>query len=140
VRAQKLRVRVVTAPFAQPLGCRSAVDVWRRQLRWARLRRVTFKRFFVPEIFVGAVPPLAFAVLAAVLAGWPVLETVMPFVLIWYAAEALLAYAAGWPFSLRMALLCMLRDILLPLLWIAAWSGDEFEWRGNAMTVAVGTT
>jgi len=34
----------------------------------------------------------------------------------------------------------MLRDALLPLLWIAAWTGDEFEWRGKAMTVAVGTT
>ncbi len=39
VRAQRLRVRLVTAPFAQPLGCRSVFDVWRRQLRWARLRR-----------------------------------------------------------------------------------------------------
>lgn len=140
VRAQKLRVRLVTAPFAQPLGRRGAADVWRRQLRWARLRRATFKWFFVPEIFVGAIPPLAFAIVAAVLAGWPVLQTAALLAFIWYAFEALLAYVAGWPFSLRMGLLCMLRDILLPLLWIAAWSGDKFEWRGNAMTVAVGPT
>lgn len=140
VRAQGLRVRLVNAPFTQPLGRRDAIDVWRRQLRWARLRRATFKRFFVPEIFVGAIPPLAFAALAAALAGWPVLGTVAPLVVVWYAFEALLAYAAGWPFSLRMFVLCMLRDALLPLLWIAAWTGDEFEWRGNAMTVTVGTT
>lgn len=140
VRAQGLRVRLVTAPFAQPLGHRSAADVWRRQLRWARLRRATFKWFFVLEILVGAVPPLAFASLAAVLAGWPVAGTVAPLIVVWYAVEALLAYAAGWPFSLRMLAHCMLRDAVLPLLWIVAWTGDEFEWRGNAMTVAVGTS
>ncbi len=140
VRAQRLRVRLVTAPFAQPLGCRGAFDVWRRQMRWARLRRATFKWFFIPEIFVGVVPPLTFGALAAALAGWPVLDVVASLVVVWYGFEALLAYAAGWPFSLRMLFLCMLRDILLPLLWIAAWTGNKFEWRGNAMTVAVGTT
>lgn len=140
VRAQGLRVRLVTAPFAQPLGRRNAADVWHRQLRWARLRRATFKWFFVPEIFVGAVPPLVFATLAAVLAGWPVMATVVPLIVVWYGLEALLAYAAGWPLSLRMIVLCMLRDTLLPLLWVAAWTGDKFEWRGNAMSVAVGTT
>ena len=140
VRAQRLRVRLVTAPFAQPLGCRGVFDVWRRQLRWARLRRATFKWFFAPEIFVGVVPPLAFGAVAADLAGWPVLGTVAPLFVVWYAFEALLAYAAEWPLSLRMLFLCMLRDVLLPVLWVAAWTGDEFEWRGNAMTVAVGTT
>lgn len=140
VRARGLRVRLVTAPFAQPLGRRSAPDVWRRQLRWARLRRATFPWFFVPEIFVGVVPPLAFAALATTLAGWCVLGTMAPLIVVWYALEALLAHSAGWPISLRLLVLCMLRDILLPLLWFAAWTGDEFEWRGNAMTVAVGTT
>jgi hypothetical protein len=30
----------------------------------------------------------------------------------------------------------MARDALLPLLWLSAWTGDDFEWRGNAMTLA----
>ncbi len=130
-------MRLVTAPFAQPLGSRSFSDVWRRQLRWARLRRQTFKWAFVPEILVGAVPPLAFAGVAAALAGWPVIPMLVALAVGWYAIEALLAYAAGWPFSLRIAALCLLRDVMLPCLWIAAWTGDEFEWRGNPMTVAV---
>src|SRR5271166_2400326 len=33
VRKQGLRVRIVDRPFEQPLGRRSAADVWRRQLR-----------------------------------------------------------------------------------------------------------
>ena len=140
VRTQGLRVRLVMAPFAQPLGRRGAIDVWLRQLRWARLRRATFKWFFVPEIFVGAVPPVAFATLAAALAGWPIIGPLTLLIVLWYAVEALLACAAGWPFSLRIFVVCMLRDILLPLLWIAAWTGNKFEWRGNAMTVAVGAT
>jgi len=69
-------------------------------------------------------------------AGWPVLGAMPPLAVAWYAAEALLAYAAGWPFSLRSIATWMLRDALLPTLWIAAWIGSDFEWRGNAMTIA----
>ena len=44
------RVHLVAAPFEQPLGRRTASEVWSRQIRWARLRRVTFPLFFAPEI------------------------------------------------------------------------------------------
>jgi ceramide glucosyltransferase len=64
-------------------------------------------------------------------AGWPVLGAMPPLAVAWYAAEALLAYAAGWPFSLRSIATWMLRTR-----WIAAWIGSDFEWRGNAMTIA----
>jgi ceramide glucosyltransferase len=30
----------------------------------------------------------------------------------------------------------LLRDALLPVLWVAAWVGDEFEWRGTEMSLA----
>jgi ceramide glucosyltransferase len=39
VRDLGLRVRLVDAPFEQPLGYRSAGEVWARQLRWAKLRQ-----------------------------------------------------------------------------------------------------
>lgn len=135
VRKLGLRVRVVTDPFVQPLGRRSAVDIWRRQVRWARLRRDTFKAFFLPELLAGAVPPLALGAVAASAAGWSLAETILPLAAAWYAAEALLAATAGWQLSLRSIAVWMLRDALLPVLWIAAW-GSGFEWRGNAMTVA----
>ena len=54
----------------------------------------------------------------------------------WYAAEAALAYAAGWQLSWRSVAMWMVRDALLPVLWIAAWVRDDFVWRGNAMSVA----
>jgi ceramide glucosyltransferase len=139
VRAAGLRVRLVAEPFMQPLGYRSAAEVWRRQVRWARLRRRTFKWFFAPEILVGGVPPLAAATAMAAALGWPILATVGPLAVVWYSAEVLLATLAGWPMSLRSVAMCLLRDALLPVLWVAAWLGDEFEWRGNAMTVAEAT-
>jgi ceramide glucosyltransferase len=37
VRAAGLTVRLVDRPFEQPLGYRTALEVWRRQSRWARL-------------------------------------------------------------------------------------------------------
>ena len=54
-----LRVRVVNRPFPQPLGHRTATEVWGRRLRWARLRRDTFRAYFVPEVAAGGLPPLA---------------------------------------------------------------------------------
>ena len=138
IRALGLRVRLVAQPFMQPLGNRSSAEVWRRQLRWARLRRTTFKLFFIPELFAGIIPPPTVAV--TVVAGWSIVATVFPLVAAWYAAEAFLAYRAGWQLSRRSIPVWMLRDALLPALWISAWVGNEFEWRGNPMSVAVATT
>lgn len=136
VRGLGLRVRLVSSPFTQPLGYRSASEVWNRQLRWARLRRKTFPWFFVPEILVGALPPVATASAVAMAQGWPIVGTAALLLFIWYAAEACLARYAGWHFSLRSVAICILRDTLLPVLWICAWAGNDFKWRGNLITMA----
>lgn len=52
-------VKVVREPFGQPLGHRSFADVWRRQLRWAQLRRSSFPWAYSAEILTGVVPPAA---------------------------------------------------------------------------------
>jgi ceramide glucosyltransferase len=137
IRGLGLRVRLVARPFMQPLGSRSSAEVWRRQLRWARLRRSTFKLFFIPELLAGIIAPLVVAAAVTLAAGWSMAVTVLPLVAAWYAAEAVLAYRAGWQLSRWSILVWMLRDALLPALWIAAWAGNEFEWRGNPMSVAV---
>ena len=69
-------------------------------------------------------------------AGWPILDTILPLAVGWYAAEAALACTAGWRFSWLSIIVWIVRDALLLPLWVAAWVGDGFEWRGNAMTVA----
>jgi ceramide glucosyltransferase len=30
----------------------------------------------------------------------------------------------------------MMRDLLLPVIWLEGWIGDTFVWRGNDMSVA----
>jgi ceramide glucosyltransferase len=136
VSKQGLRVRLVNRPFGQPLGRRTAAEVWRRQLRWARLRRDTFKLYFVVEIFAGGIPPLLAGAAYAAAMDWPVISVVATSAFAWYLAEAVLAHAANWHLSFRSVALCILRDLLLPALWFAAWIGNEFVWRGTAMRVA----
>jgi len=136
VGRQGLRVRLVARPFGQPLGRRTLAEVWQRQIRWARLRRDTFKLFFAVEIFAGAIPSLLAAMLVATAMDWPVLGISAALACLWYLLEMALAHVAGWHLSWRSVPLCVLRDLLLPVLWLAAWIGNEFEWRGNAMRVA----
>ncbi|HVY20545.1 MAG TPA: glycosyltransferase [Bauldia sp.] len=126
------RVRLVRNPWPQPLGYRSVQEIWKRQLRWARLRRATFAPLYALELVSGGFLPL---VMAAVLIAfgpptWPGL--VMLFIA-WYAAELLLASRMGWPISPRIALMMFVRDLALPALWVAGWTGNTFVWRGNAM-------
>ena len=135
VRKNDLRVRVVDRPFSQPLGHRTAAEVWRRQLRWARLRRDTFRFYFVPEIAAGGIPPLAACSIVVASTDWPVAGALTAFGAIWYSAEAALAYAAGWHLTWRSPFLWMLRDALLPILWSASWLRNGFVWRDHPMRV-----
>jgi ceramide glucosyltransferase len=135
VRRQGLRVRVVNRPFAQPLGQRTVTEVWRRQIRWARLRRDTFLPFFLPELFAGSVPPFAAWTLLATANDWPLLLALPAFLALWYGAEASLAAAAGWQLSRRSPLAWMMRDALLPVLWCTSWLGNGFVWRDHAMRI-----
>jgi ceramide glucosyltransferase len=136
VRAAGLRVRLVDGPFEQPLGRRTLKEVWRRQTRWARLRRAGFPLFFVPEILGGAVLPLAAASYAAHGAGLSVAGTVIALALAWYGLEVALAWAVRWHLTPLFPLYAILRDLLLPGPWIDGWIGTDFVWRGNAMSVA----
>jgi ceramide glucosyltransferase len=135
VRGAGLKVRLVHEPFPQPLGEREIRAVWKRQLRWARLRRASFPLYFAPEILTGAALPTG---AMATLAATGMLPAVAPLIYLsaWYAAELLLSRAFGWPSGLRTVPAMILRDLLLPVLFVAAWFGSGFEWRGNAMTVA----
>ena len=135
VRDAGLRVHLVDAPFEQPLGFRRFAEVWSRQRRWATLRRKTFPVMYLPEILTGALFPLLAGVFAARLAGWPGMVAVVLLGAIWFGAEAILARVAGWYAAPRMLLACMLRDVLLPVLWVEAWRRHDFTWRGNAMDI-----
>jgi ceramide glucosyltransferase len=130
-----LKVHLVRKPFPQPLGLRSFAQVWQRQVRWARLRRASFKAYFIPELFTGGLFPLAAAGLIATAAGLSA-DAVIAAGIVWYGAEIMLARSIGWPSSPRSVLACILRDLLLPVLWVSAWAGSSFFWRGNQMAIS----
>jgi ceramide glucosyltransferase len=135
VRALGREVHLVDAPFAQPLGRRRFVEVWRRQTRWARLRHASFPLMFYPEILSGALPPaIALAFMAAAL-DWPITASLGAFAALWYGAEVALAAAAGWDRPALYVIFGALRDLLLPAVWLYGLLGTEFVWRGNAMSV-----
>jgi ceramide glucosyltransferase len=129
------KVHLVSSPFDQPLGRRTRHDVWSRQARWSRLRRVTFPMFFAPEVLLGALPPLVFAVAAAVLAGVNVPAVAAAVVAAIYLPELALGLAKGWRVSLISLPAILVRDIMLPLVWIRSWGNGAFVWRGNTMMI-----
>lgn len=132
VRAAGLNVRLTPQPFAQPIGQRSFAEVWGRQLRWARVRRLGFPALFVPEVLTGAVAPMA-ALTAVVAAGAAPLASLPAYALVWYGTEAALARGAGWPMGPRDLAAALLRDLMVPAVWTWAWAGRDFVWRGNTM-------
>ena len=135
VRGAGLKVRLVDRPLAQPLGRRSAAEVWNRQLRWARLRRASFLLYFLPEIFTGGILPMIGVAFLANAFGLPVTLCVAGFTALWYGAEMALAAAAGWHVSPLSPLYGLIRDLLLPALFVSALRGNDFVWRGNEMQV-----
>ena len=134
VRAQGKVVRLPAKFFAQPIGERQRAVVWSRQVRWAKVRRLGFLALFLPELLAGAALPFL-AVLALVGMGAP-LWWLPVFLALWYGPEYLLAVAGNWPRTPADLAAWITRDALLPALWFAAWKGNSFEWRGNAMSAA----
>jgi ceramide glucosyltransferase len=135
VRAAGRRVHLVRRPFEQPLGRRSRDDVVLRQFRWARLRRVTFLPFYLPEILIAPLVPAALATYAAptfgVGAGWGALIVLG----IWYGAEIVLARSVGWFLSWRTPLAFLARDLVFPAIWLSAFIVRKVNWRGNQMKI-----
>jgi ceramide glucosyltransferase len=131
VRAMGLSAHLTDRPFAQPLGPRSARQVWDRQARWAWLRRMTFPYLFLLEILTTSLVPLTAAALASEFLHVPMLAAVMATAVCWYGAEVVLARGAGWHLSWRSPIAALVRDLMLPALWVHAWAGSSFTWRGN---------
>jgi len=139
VRGAGLHVHLVDRAVEQPLGTRRLNEVWARQLRWARLRRVSFPWLFLPELLVGCVFPAAALGIAVSEDGLVLSEVaILALLLVWLAAESVLAAVLNWHFTARTALAVILRDLLLPVLWTAAWLGNDYVWRGNRVAASPG--
>lgn len=130
VRKSGLKVRLASPPFMQPLGWRSWKEVWGRHLRWARLRRMTFGIFFSPEILAGALLPTLAAVSFAMSRDISPDIVASAYLVAWYGSEYALATVAGWPATVRSVVSFVARDLMLPVLWVAALFGERVAWNG----------
>lgn len=136
VRGLGRAIDVMGSPFEQPLARRGGREVWARQLRWARLRRITFPLLYLPELLTGCFFPLVAGAYAAAVLGENVGLVCLLLLAIWFGAEAALARCAAWHLSWRMPPAMLIRDLMLPPLWVAAWLSDEVKWRGSTVSEA----
>ena len=120
VRGAGLKVRLLDRPVAQPLGRRSAAEVWNRQVRWARLRRASFIFYFLPEVLSGGLLPIIAATFVAHAIGLPSITSAVAFAALWYGGEMLLAAAGDWHVPALYPLYGLMRDCLLPVLFFKA--------------------
>lgn len=84
----------------------------------------------MPGLALAGAAALADLSLAEGLAG------IAAFAGLWYAAEMRLLSRAGWPCGRADLLAPVLRDLLLPALWVATWLGRDIEWQGRAVAGA----
>jgi ceramide glucosyltransferase len=138
VRAAGLKVRLVDMPFCQPLGARTAGEVYSRHVRWARLRRATFPAFFAPESMSGSFIAVLCGAYAANHFGGNVAVTACAILATLYGGEMVLASICGWALNWRTPFALLMRDALLPVMFVDACLFDNFVWHGNEMTVRDG--
>lgn len=136
VRATGLKVRLAEPSFVQPIGARTVQEVFARQARWAQLRRLSFPKFFAPEIFTGCVLPITAGAGAMVLMGGPAAALAAGLACTWIGAEYLLARVAGWHFSWRTPAALLMRDLLIPVVWIKGCVAGGYEWQGKRIITA----
>jgi ceramide glucosyltransferase len=138
MRGIGLRAKLAPQPVGQAIGRRRFAAVWRRQLRWARLRRAGLPIVYPMEIFIGAFVPFLCATLLVVVGRMPVWG-LLAYIAAWYGLEYLFTRAGRFAFTPRMPLAWFSRDMLLPVLWISGLLGNSFTWRGKPLNVATTT-
>jgi ceramide glucosyltransferase len=132
VRARGCKVSLVRSPFPQPIYRRTFNEVWQRQVRWARVRRAGFPALFALEIVSGGFLPLAATAVLAALGAVPMLA--IPAALaVWYGLEWAVATRAHWPTTVIQVPVWILRDMLIPAVWLASYGSRGFVWRGTRM-------
>ncbi len=140
VRTLGLRVRLAAPAFTQPIGRRKGRDVLARQQRWAQLRRISFPAFFSLEILSGCLPLLLAAAGAADLVGLSAAEGAFVLGLVWMVTEAWLAFALGWHLTWMSPLAWLVRDALIPYIWLRGWLQTGYEWGGAKVLHGRGKT
>lgn len=132
VRRAGREIVILAMPLVQPLGVRTADDVLGRQVRWARLRRLSYLPTFVAEFLAGNVFPAIATILLAHDLGMSIAGALGAEMAFWYGTELLFLAWSRWPVSVFTLPASIVRDICLPVIWLLAWRrGGSYAWRGK---------
>lgn len=136
VRARGERIAIAAPPPPQLLGRKTWRQVWSRHLRWARLRRASFPLYFAPEILAGGLPPLLAVLALGTQTGISLPGLTIVWLILWYGPELFLTARADWPLNARTPLTMLLRDAMLPALYVGALLSRTVQWHGKPIEAA----
>jgi ceramide glucosyltransferase len=112
----------------QELGRRRLADVYDRQMRWAVIRRDEERAAFLSEPVNFAFLATIAAALAAPLVAVAPSSAAAATLVGWFAAETMLALGKGWGSSSFAPLAFLVREVLLPFVWLNAWLTNRVVW------------
>jgi len=132
IRRAGLAVRIASEPAWHPVGRRRFRDLWQRHLRWQCCRKYYALPLFV---FEPAVSPSATAVIGGIWWGWftglPVVPLVVGHLAAWLVVEGSYARAQGWHLSWLSPIAWLVREAMIPALWLRATVARSLIWRGQ---------
>ncbi len=134
MRSLRLDVNLVDSPFEQPLGLsrlsrHMAEAIALGAIAAQNLSVVLYARNHRARRCLALRRPTALTL------DLNIAAVTFAVALSWYGPETLLALLNRWHFSWRMPLLFILRDLMLPIVYIDAWC-NHFVWRGNEMSLS----
>jgi ceramide glucosyltransferase len=132
IRRAGLAVRMARDPGWHPVGRRRFRDFWQRHLRWQCCRKYHALPLFVCE---PAASPLGTALAGGIWWGWfadlPVLPLIAAHLAVWFVIEAVYTRAQGWHLSWLSPVAWLVREALIPALWLRAAIARSLIWRGQ---------
>jgi ceramide glucosyltransferase len=136
IRRGGLAVQMARDPGLHPIGRRRFRDLWQRHLRWQCCRKYHALPLFV---FEPAISPLGMAVAGGLwwspLSGLAVLPLLAAHLAAWFVIEAVYVRVQRWHLSWLSPIAWLVREALIPALWLCAIVARSLMWRGQRMTL-----
>jgi ceramide glucosyltransferase len=136
IRGIGLRVRALPGFLRQPVGRRAWPEVWQRQVRWCLVRRINQPLAYAGEIVSGPIAACVCAGVAAAFGGLAPMWSIAGTAAFWYAVEGVASAAARWHMTAASPAAWLLRDALMPAMWLTALFSRHARWRGSSISIA----
>lgn len=136
LKGKGLRPVFASATVDQDLGSRQPGEIWQRHLRWAICRRLEEPLAFAAEPLTGLPAACLAALAVAAFLGLPAIPLLVLSIFLWPTAECALAWRKGWPLSPAMPFAVLLREAIMPALWLNALLARRLAWGSATIALA----